>query len=450
MSRFRAVLCAALIAVPAAGATPDPKDLAVPPEDLSKARELVRRMGGESYRDREEAQAELAKMGRRARRALAEAATSEADPEVRSRAIRLLPQAEADDLKARIDTFLEDKDGKFDHNLPGLKMFRKALGATPKARELYVEILKTPYNLDMFAAMDRGNVEGGRAVSDRRNMLYSSMIQRPGLGGGSRGPSKPLTLADIAAVLLAETEIPNEFIPRTTIQWMPVSGVVLLNQSASMTTLNGSGPHVEAYKVIMGRWLATRSDPADLTQIVHQLGSSHMQQFPETVSLLRRIVVLDGVQPYAKGQALTFLTQKRGKDEIPFLRALVRNEVRVGDYPEAFKKGENPDKVLPIGADAMITQAWFQRNQNGAPEMHAVTVRDVAFAFLITQSGLSMKDYGFETPPMQNFNLTPNLFGQYAFTSEEKRQAAFVKFGWYQMKDSIKKRGILLPHVRDR
>ncbi len=442
MSRLRAMLlvCGAFAAFPAFGASPDPKSLAVTPEEMSKARELVKRMGSEGYREREEAQAELAKMGRAAKQALVEGATTETDPEIRNRSVRLLPRAEADDLKARIETFLEDKDAKFDHDLPGLKTFRKSLGATPKARELYVEILKSPYNLDMFAAMDRGNVEGGRATSDRRNTLWSDMQYRNNFPGGrSPTPPKPATLPDIAAVLFAESEIPHEFIPRTTIQWQQVSGVLLFQQGVSQQAINGSGAHADAYKAIVGKWLGSRTDPMDLAQLVYQLGNGNLRQFPETGPLLRRIVMLDGVQGYAKGQALNFIVQQRGKEEAAFLRAIVKNEVRVGDYPDVFKKGENPDKIVSMGSDAMVTQVWFQRNPNGGvAEMHSVTMRDVALAFLITQAGQNMKDYGFETQPLQNFNPTPAAFGQYAFTSEEKRQAGFVKFGWYQMKQGLK------------
>ena len=442
MSRLRAVLlvCGVCAAVPASGASPDPKSLSVPAEELSKARELVRRLGNENYRDREDASAELAKMGRLARQALIEGATTETDPEIRARSARLLPKADADDLKARIDTFLEDKDAKFDHDLPGLKSFRKSVGGTPKARELYVEMLKSPYTLDMLAAMDRGHVEGGRAVSDRRNTLYGDMIQRQFVGGRAPTPMKQPTLPEIAAVLFAESEIPFEFIPRTTIQWQQVSGVLLFQQSASMNAINNTGaPHAEAYRVIVGRWLGTRSDPQDLAQLVYQLGNGNLKQFPETMPLLRRIVVHDTVVGYAKGQALNFLVQQRGKDEAAFLKALVKGEVRVGDYPELFKKGEDPEKKVSVGSDAMVTQVWFQRNPNGGvAEMHSVTMRDVAFAFIITQAGLNMRDYGFETQPQQNFNPTPQNFGQYAFTTEEKRHAAFVKYGFHQMKQALK------------
>ena len=73
MTRFVAALLLAVFASFADGASPDPKDLAIPPQELSKARELIKRLGSEVYREREEAHAELAKMGRLARPALVEA-----------------------------------------------------------------------------------------------------------------------------------------------------------------------------------------------------------------------------------------------------------------------------------------------------------------------------------------------------------------------------------------
>src|SRR5262249_39997780 len=119
MTRFSvALLVGGLCAVPGFGASPDPKDLVVPPQEISRARELVRKLGSEVYKEREDAHAELVKMGRTAKVALLEGATGDNDPEVRFRCSRLLPRAGADDLKARLDTFLADTEGKFEHDLP--------------------------------------------------------------------------------------------------------------------------------------------------------------------------------------------------------------------------------------------------------------------------------------------------------------------------------------------
>ncbi|MBN9121913.1 MAG: hypothetical protein J0I06_22690 [Planctomycetes bacterium] len=436
MSRIKAVLllCGALLAVPALGASPDPKDLAVSPEELSKARDLVRRLGSEFYREREDAQAALTKMGRAARQALVEGAGSDPDPEIRQRCARLLPRASSDDLKARIDTFLADTEGKYDHDLPGLKTFRKSVGSTEKARALYVEILKSPYNLDMFAAIDRGENEGGRAISDRRTAMWNDLQQRPAFNGRPFVPRQP-SLPDIAALLFAETIVPSDHIPKTGI-WTWVNGAQFVQQNASMQAINGgSVPHADIYKEIVARWLATRTDPQELTNLAYQLGNTNLRQFKESHLLLRRVVLTDGVQGYAKGQALNSLLQNRVKEELPFLRAILKNQLRVGDYPGVLPDKKNPDTIISLNNDQLIQQVWFNR-PTGQAEMHSCLMKDVALAYLIVQGGGKLQDYGFETP-QGAINTNQLGFGQYAFTSEEKRTAGFVKYGWKQLKDAV-------------
>ena len=53
-------------------------------------------------------------MGRFARPALIEGATGDPDPEVRARCHELLPRATAIEMKARLDAFLADADGKYE------------------------------------------------------------------------------------------------------------------------------------------------------------------------------------------------------------------------------------------------------------------------------------------------------------------------------------------------
>jgi hypothetical protein len=437
MSRLKAVLlaCGVLTATPVLGASPNPEDLTVPQQDLSKARMLVRQLGSDLYREREEAQSELSKMGRLARVAIVEGATNDADPEIRQRCARLLPRASSDDLKARIDTFLADTEGKYDHDLPGLKTFRKSVGSTEKARALYVDILKSPYNLEMFAAMDKSDTEGGRAISDRRTAMWNDLQNRPAFGGKPFVPRQP-SLPDIAALLFAETVVASDHIPKAGI-WTWVNGATFVQQSASQQALNGSGvPHTEVYKGIVVQWMVSRVDPQELTNLAYQLGNSGLKQFKESNLLLRRVVLTDGVQGYAKGQALNTLLTNRTKEELPFLRAILKNEIRLGDYPGVLPDKKDPDTIVTVHNDTLIQQVWFGR-ANGQAEMHSCLMKDVALAFLIVESGGKITDYGFETPP--GVVVQPNQlgFGQYAFTAEDKRTYGFVKFGWKKLKDSM-------------
>jgi hypothetical protein len=415
MTRFRALwvgLAACAAATAALGASPDPKDLAVPPDQLSKARELLRRLGSEDYREREGAQAELAKMGRLAKLPLTQAVTSDTDPEVRLRASRLLPKAAAADLQARIDTFLADTESKFDHDLPGLKAFRKTLAAAEreKVRALYVELLKSPYNLDLLAAIDKSETEGGRAISDRRNTLWNDMQHRPFPPNGRPVPPRQPTLADTAALLFAESVVGADSIPKS--NWNYINGTQFLQQAASMQALNNTGAaHADAYKVIVRHWLATRTDVNEMANLAYALNNPALLKMPETVPLLRRIITTEGVQGYSKGQALNTLMQNDKQKEIPFLKTLMTN-------------------------DTMVQQVWFGR-ANGQNELHSCLLKDVALAYQITIAGGNIKDYGFETQNNIQIPAGQLGFGQYAFTTEEKRTVAFMRWGWKLLKDGV-------------
>ncbi len=407
MTRVLALILGGLCAIPAMGVSPDPKDLAIPPQELSKARDLIRRLGSEAYREREEAQTELARMGRLARPVLLEAVGSDPDPEVRFRCSRLLPRAGVEDLKARIDTYLADADGKFEHDLPGLKQFRKQVGTDKADRELFVEIIKSSHNIDLLQALDRTPAEAGRAISDRRMTLYSRLNNR--IVGGRVQPPPQIPLPDIACLLLAESVVPSKDIPRGGM-WSFVTGITFVQQPSSMAGITNNGtPHSAGYRKIIGKWLETRDDVQDLNQLAYTVGQN-LSTFKESEPLLRKIVMTEGVYGYAKGQALMFLVQKYGKDERNFLQKLLTNET-------------------------LVTTVWFGAVNNQAVQ-HQCLLRDVALAMLIKQTKQDMKDYGYVFP--QGFVGDQIGYGNYAFPSDEARGRAMVKFGFWRLKQSFK------------
>lgn len=408
MSRVLALLVFGLSVVPALGSSPDPKNLVIPSEETSRARELIRKLGSEVYREREDAHAELAKMGRLARPALLEAAASAADPEVRFRCSRLLPKAGADDLKARLDTFLADAEGKYDHDLPGLKLFRKQVGLDKAARDLFVEVVKVPYNVEVLQALERSPAEAGKAISDRRTQLYSELQNQQRFGGRVPVQPKQIALPDIACLLFAETVTPTKDIPRNG-AFSYVTGVTFLQQPMSNNALTGNGtPHSDAYKRIVATWMESREDVNDLSQLAYVAGQQ-LRGFPQSMPLLRKIINTDGVQGYAKGQALMFLTQSKGKEEIPFIKKLLAN-------------------------DTLVTTVWFGGANPNQPVQHQCFLRDVALAYLLTLTDQKLEDYGFKFPP----GVVPNNqnlgYGNYAFPNEQARAAAMVKFGFWQLK----------------
>lgn len=398
MSRLLTLFVSAVILIPAQASSPDPKDLTIPPDENARAQNLIRRLGSEVYREREEAHTELAKMGRLARPALLVAAAVDPDPEIRFRCSRLLPKAGADDLKARLDTFLADTECKYEHELPGIKKYRQVVGTDKAARDLFVEIFKSPHNIDLLQALDKSTAEAGRAVSDRRMVLWAIISQRNNINGRIQ-PQQSIPFSDIVCLIFAETLVPAKEIPRN--MWNSITGATFLQQQG--TVLDGLNantsalPYADACKRLLAHWIETRVDPMDLNQM--SFLAARLPSFKEIEPMLRRTVSTDGVYGYAKGQALMALVRNRPKEEMPYLRSLLGNDT----------------VVTPVA-------------------QHICLLRDVALAMLILHSDQKMASYGY----IFLGNAEPNKinigFGNYAFPSEEARAAAFVKYGFWRMK----------------
>ena len=411
---WAAVVGLGLAAGLAAAASPDPKELAVPPQELSRARELVRQLGSESFKEREQAQDEMAKMGRLARAPLAEARGSDPNREVRARPARLRPRAEAADLQARIDTFLADTDGKYDHDLPGWALFRKELAADKAGlkvvRDLYVEAIKSPANVELLTAVEGSAEGGGKAIADRRLGLF--LQQNPGAFGrafvpaGGTAPKQP-TLADITVLLLAEVAVPGKDVPRT--PQLGITGAYFVNQPASMNAVNnpGSTPYADAYRRVLMKWLDTRTTPEDLASALHV--AQTFRQFKEGTALLRRAVTTDGVQGYTKGQALVYLVQRHGKEEDAFIRGQLKN-------------------------DATVNTVFLGPNPMGGAVQATCQLRDMALALLIAQAGQNIKDYHYTVAPGNIPNPTMNPYPTYAFLADEDRDKAFKKWAAFEAK----------------
>jgi hypothetical protein len=271
-----------------------------------------------------------------------------------------------------------------------------------------VDIVKSPYNLELLQALEKNPAEAGKAISDRRTVLFSAINQRF-VPGRPVQPPQQLPIQDIACLLFAESITPSKDIPRTG-QWSYVTGVNFLQQPSSMNALNGvnGAAHVDPYKKIVGQWMESRDDVNDLNQLSYIAGQT-LRNFPQSMPLLRKIVNTDGVYGYAKGQALMHLTQIRGKDEIPYLKTLLTN-------------------------DTQVQIVWFGQNPNQQPVQHQCLLRDVALAYLVTLTDQKMTDYGFKFPPGVIPNQQQIGYGNFAFETDEARNAAMVKYGFTRLK----------------
>ena len=327
-----------VIGIPAFASSPDPKTLAIPSEELTRARELVHQLGSEDFDERERAEAELAKMGRLARPALVEAANTDPSQEVRSRCSSLLPRATALDIKARLDVFLADTEGKYDHDLPGWAHFQStvrgewtlfghAIGADRSldqaAREVFsFDLVSSHVNRPLIMAVDGPKSELSGIATARRQELYYQKFPRRVAGGrvmqATRGSGVDPSVEDIATLLFLESFVPAKMVGRTT------SITNLISSSGFSHAVNTTGDRARVYRAIAAAWFDSRNDPFEMYQIITLARSMGLSEHGCRIGI--RLLTEPGVIGAYRGLAASNLAQIGNRDHIPQL------EQRAGRY----------------------------------------------------------------------------------------------------------------------
>lgn len=206
----------------------------------------VKKLGGPKFKDREEATQALLKIGPVALPAL-EAGTQNRNRELVIRAQRLIKVLKERELETRIQTFLTDRDPEQGHGLAGWDRFRKLVGSSPDAKQLFAEIQRCEG--DLLATEAQGPRAAGTALQTRANVLF----QNQQLG-------QPIPLGDVAGVL-----------------FFAVSRDVIVNDESaqqlygfchqpSVTAALQNEPRREAIKALLGAWVARTASDTTLEQ----------------------------------------------------------------------------------------------------------------------------------------------------------------------------------------
>jgi len=400
--------------------SPDPKSLEIPTEKLARAQQLVHELASDLYRERDRATRELERMGRLALPALA-VARSDDDPEVRLRTKLLLPRAEADDLRARVDTFLADTDAKYDHDLPGWQRFRVIAGDTKATRDLFVQILKNPLNFEMLialkgvpgeaihglaatvgsigaASMDMPSAADlGKAVVNRRQKLVQNlMVPQPFNGGVYRAPATP-ELSDVAILLLAESYVSERIAPFGNNQYHIQN---FFYSPAGRDAMTGAGPHGPAFRALTIHWMDTRDG---VMGIQNAMNLAQMQNLgPQKIAhYAARLLRLPGGPAYARASAATMIARHGGKEYLF-------------------------DLIAQFSDSSILVRGAVNANQN------EILMKDVALAMVLILTGQDPKEYGFDavnTAPGTQYNYTNFRFrGDEKITGEHLRATAFKKW----------------------
>ncbi len=129
---------------------------------------------------------------------------------------------------------------------------------------------------------------------------------------------------------------------------------------------------------------------------------------------MRRIATTESVAGSSRGRAITELVRLKGKDEIPNLKTLLKNE-------------------------SEMMQVWMGNVAGAVNNNVSFQTRDLALAQLVSLTGQNLQEYGFTFRQGIGESMTAAAFGSYAFQSEEARTAAFKKWDAWEKKNDAKK-----------
>jgi hypothetical protein len=398
---------AAADAAPPTKPSPDPKSLVVTPEELSKAKELVQKLGNEAFVERESAERDLASMGRLARAALLEGVNLDPDPEIRARCRTLLPKATAEEMKARLDSFLADTEGKYEHDLPGWHQLRATVrgewkmfgwtytvrpNADKAARELFIEFMKAPGGRQVLAAVSGTPEDLGAVVATRKTEIYQAMYPR--IAGVT--PRVP-TPYEVGVVVFAESQVHSRYVPRA------IALSTSITRSNLQSMVNGTDGKAVAMRAVMNAWFDSRTDAAEL-YAAYTL-ANNMQNHDASGRLAGRIMSTPGVQGFYKGQVLTTMVRQKATDQLPNI-----------------EKAFTDTTVLTTTIKVV----------NGMQVRQTIEVRDAALAAALVMTGQEPGDYGFESFPK---NTGVNFSYAWARIPEDKRKEAFEKWKTWREKN---------------
>ncbi len=340
------------------------------------AEELIARLGDASFQVREDAAEELARRGLEIKDAL-EAARKHPDFEVRLRVQKLIEVVGRSDLERRLAAFVEDVEGKAEHNLPGWNSYQERVGNDKSARALFADMVRGEKGL--LELYDRSPKETS-VILAQRIMSWQTRLQQ-GLGA-------EVSPASLAALLFV-----------------------------------GGDPQIEMHYTIgyqMYAFLTRSSNSGDI------LGGRHSASMQKLLSgwLVR------GVSDNSLSRYNMMLSMQYDMKEtsLEMAKLLLKNKnAAYGGLPYGMlaiaKYGDKADAELlkPLLTETNTCHTWYT-----GQAIIKTQVRDVALLGLLHMNGKDPKDYGWER--LSENTQTVYSIHTCGFEDDEKREAAFAKW----------------------
>jgi hypothetical protein len=329
-------------------------------------------------------------------------------------------------MKARLDTFLADADGKYDHDLPGWTEFRATVAEEwslfgyslwadrsleKPARKVFAELLSASLNRQLVMAVGAvPEAELAGLAAGRRQELYNQKYGRAIVAGAivSRpGVRREPAAEDIAALLFAESQAPAR---AAGVRNVSIS-VLLQPGSAFVTALKAGDEKGKVYQTVLSAWFDSREDPVEMYTSLN-LASNTLGMPERATGMAVKLLNMKGAQPIYRGNAAAALVRSGNKGHI----ALLEKSLEDNSVVTTLRRG--------VVKDGKVEQVTTE-----------IQLRDVALAVSIVLAGQKPEDFGFTD--MYKGNNNPNInFSYTRYTLEEdQRKEALEKWKAWRAKN---------------
>jgi hypothetical protein len=377
---------AALLALALTAADP-PSDA-----DLKKRAEaLVAQLGDPDYRDRERAARELLAIGYPAKDAVL-AGERSADQEVSDRCQKLYPVIWRTGLEKRVQKFLDDPDGPIPDDLPAAGRWLKLAGDGKASRDLYGEMVKAHAEtlLDVELHPDRTLTVYQEHVRQRFPRVTEVT------GRVTTGPAP----ADVLLFLFlgAAGDVRPAFAPGTSSSHY----MQFLSSSFLGSKLSDTDAGVPVRK-LYAAWLE-KERYAIMLRRGMDVAARH--KVTECIPTVLKLAGQPDVLGTYRATALLGLAKLGTKENLKDLEPFLTNKTQIATV-------------------TVNSEPW------------TVQMRDVALGAAVLLAGQNPADFGFERRPPSTPLLTS--YAYYAFSEDEKRDAAHRKWKEWAEKNLSKK-----------
>src|SRR5262249_53489602 len=118
---------------------------------------------------------------------------------------------------------------------------------------------------------------------------------------GKQFPAREVSLEETATLLVAEIAVSSVHMPQNVPHgW--ADGCMFINRHVSEVAINGAGPHHDAYRELVAKWIDTRKTPAELRALGWYLPNV-LRSFKESYPAMSRVILTRGVVPQERCNA---------------------------------------------------------------------------------------------------------------------------------------------------